>query len=173
MRTKRGPGDVAVHPPTSSRRITRGFLAFIRRRKIGDTIPLAIRLTNRAHPHQCQIAAKGGNEFVAICRSLPSRICRHLPPSAEGFSRDKPYSSSKRGFCVREVVAVWTRNIRAIDRLAGRGPVQSVTASSPKTVHVRAPTKSGPQPQLRPRPDRGRDRRRLSANYPCPVRHPR
>ncbi|MFZ1072665.1 MAG: hypothetical protein WAO21_04440 [Verrucomicrobiia bacterium] len=40
---------------------------------------------NEPHPHQCQMAAKGGNKLVAICRLLPPHICRHLPPSAEGF----------------------------------------------------------------------------------------
>lgn len=58
----------------------------------------------------------------------------------------KPYSFASEGFCVREVVAVWTRNVRAIARPAGRGLVQSATASSPKPVRIRATTMSAVRP---------------------------
>ena len=85
---------------------------------------------------------------------MPPRICRLLSPSPEGFHPDKPYSSSKRGFCVREVIAVWTRNIRAIGRHGGRGLVQSATVASPKTVHVRAPATSAFRPCPLPWPGR-------------------
>jgi hypothetical protein len=54
--------------------------------------------------------------------------------------QDKPYSFASEGYCVREVVAVWTRNVRAIARPAGRGRVQSATASSPKPVRIRSAT---------------------------------
>jgi hypothetical protein len=86
-----------------------------------------------------QNAATNLLQFVAFC-------CLYL----NAFHVGTPYSSSKRGFCVREVVAVWTRNVRAIARPAVRGLVQSATASSPKTVHVRAPTVSATSPQLCP-----------------------
>ena len=46
----------------------------------------------------------------------------------------------QEGFCVREMVAVWTRNVRAIARPAGRGRGQSATASSPKPVRIRSLT---------------------------------
>ena len=77
------------------------------------------------------------------------RIYFHIEQSLEPhlYFTHKPYSSSKRGFCVREVVAAWTRNVRATARPAGRGLVQSTPASSPKPVRIRASTVSTTSPR--------------------------
>ena len=69
-----------------SRRISRGCLAFIRRRKSDDTIPFAIRPTKRA---AFAPVSNCGKRRQRICRNvtpLTWRICRLLLPSPEGFS---------------------------------------------------------------------------------------
>ncbi len=130
-------------------------------------IRISGKLRQKAATDLLQFVAFSHCAFVAIC-------CLHL----KVFHEDKPYSSSKRGFCVREGVAVWTRNIRATGRHDGRGFVQSATALSPKTVHVRVPTVSASSPRPCPAHARIRVRNqsmsvtvatpRMSTSSPCP-----
>jgi hypothetical protein len=76
-----------------------------------------------------------------------------------GFGRDTPYSSSKRGFGVRETVAVKPQSVRPNGRADVRSHGQSV--SDPGSCPVRT--------RPCPRPVRARVRvRKLSVGSPCP-----
>jgi hypothetical protein len=74
---------VAEHPPTSHQG---EFLAFVLPLSAGNfwktpsPSPFGQRI--EPHPHQRQIATKGGNELVAICRNLSPFAAAHLPPFA-------------------------------------------------------------------------------------------
>ena len=104
-------------------------------------------------------------------RRFVLRIYFHIEQSLEPhlyFTR-KPYSSSKRGFCVRATVALWPRNVRDKIRSADRVRVQSATESSPKAVRIRAVTVAASSP--RPCPGRVRDRNQsASESRPQSVR---
>ena len=93
---------------------------------------------------------------------VSSQSVQSLQPT--GFGRDTPYSSSKRGFCVRETVAVNPQSVRPNDRADVRSHGQSVSDPGPCPVRNRTC----------PRPVRDRIRvRKLSVDSPCPCPCPR
>jgi len=169
--------SVAEHPQTSHQG---EFLAFILPlsagifRKTPSPSPFGQR--NEPHPHQCQIATKCGNEFVAICRLLPARICRHLLPSPECFSRGQALLLVKTRFlrprsgrsldaeCLRNRLAYWPWPCPVRDR------VQAETSPQPRFDRVRnqSVTVFSPRPQPRPQSARVRE---LSVSVSSP--HPR
>ena len=106
------------------------------------------RQSVQSHPRSRQIGSHLIRDGLAFARLQPT-----------GFGRGTPYSSSKRGFCVRETVAVNPQSVRPNGRADVRSHGQSVSDPGPCPVRNRAC----------PRPVRDRIRvRKLSVGSPCP-----
>jgi hypothetical protein len=155
-------------------RISRRRLAFIRRRKTGDTIPFAIRPPKRA---AAAPVSNCGKRQQRICRNVPPFDHAHLPPlvaSPGGFSHGQalplPFVTflspqSGRGCdteCPRHSSACWSWLCPVHDRAQhGNRPhpcpglvrSRSVAAFSPwpqprpQSVHVHKPSVSSPHPR--------------------------
>jgi hypothetical protein len=116
----------------------------------GDTLPIwkVSSQSVKSHPRSWHIGSHLIRSGLASARLQPT-----------GFGRDTPYSSSKRGFRVRETVAVNPQSVRPNCRADVRSHGQSV--SDPGSCPVR--NRACPRPV--------RDRlcvRKLSAVSPCP-----
>jgi hypothetical protein len=123
--------------------------------KAADTLPRwkVSSQSVQSHPGSRQIGSHLIRSGLASARLQPT-----------GFGRDTPYSSSKRGFCVRETVAVNPQSVRPNDRADVRSHGQSVSDPGPCPVRNRTC----------PRPVRDRIRvRKLSVDSPCPCPCPR
>jgi hypothetical protein len=88
----------------------------------------------QSHPRSRQIGSHLIRRGLAFARVQPT-----------GFGRDTPYSSSKRGFCVRKIVAEKPQSIRANGRADVRSHGQSVADPGPCPVRNRVMSASSPQ----------------------------
>ena len=95
----------------------------------GDALPKWKVSTQsvQSHPRSRQNGSHLIRDGLASARLQPT-----------GFGRDTPYSSSKRGFCVRETVAVNPQSVRPNGRADVRSHGQSVSDPGPCPVRNRA-----------------------------------
>jgi len=89
---------------------------------MGDTLPKSKVSSQsvQSHPRSWQIGSHLIGDRLAFARLQPT-----------GFGWGKPYSSSKRGFCVRETVAVNPQTVRPNGRADVRSHGLSVTSPQP------------------------------------------
>jgi hypothetical protein len=107
--------------------------------RAGDTLPKCKVSSQsvQSHPRSGQIGSHLFRDGLAFARVQPT-----------GFGRDTPYSSSKRGFCVRAMDAVKPQSGRSNGRADVRSHGQAVTSPRPQTCprRVQSVTLTSPKP---------------------------